>query len=232
MTGRRETEVDQDHSRATASRHVIHVCDVHQFTAVTAELGDRVGDFLDGFYTRLGEIAVQRGGQVLDYVGDCIVFLFGAEGELAAVQGAFAMRQEFARLLADYGLRCESELENGIAAGDVVVRVVGHPTLRLLQAFGRAVNEASLLGCHRGVAVTAAVRERIEPPYTTRQLPSVPVKWSREPLAAWAVMEPESGPGAAPRTSGANGTVGGTVGRIVPESCGSGAGRRGQWGVP
>lgn len=187
----REAEVDQSRNPTPASYRVIHVCDVHHFTGIAAELADRVADFLDEFYTGMGEIAVRREGQILGYYGDCMFFLYGDKGHLPAVQSALAMRQEFARLLSRYDIRCESELENGISAGNVILRVVGHRTLRVPQAFGPAVNEASILGCHRGVAITAPVREYIEPHYRTRRLPDVPVKWSNRRLEAWEIAEPE-----------------------------------------
>lgn len=87
----------------------------------------------------------------MGYFGDCIFFLFGDTGHLAAVQSAIGMRQEFVSLLSRFSIRCESELETGISAGDIQVGIVGHRTHRVIRVFSTAVNEASLLGCYGGL---------------------------------------------------------------------------------
>lgn len=174
---------------------VVHVCDIHHFTRVAGELGGRAPAFMRDFYSDISDVAVSRGGQILEYFGDCMFFLFGEAGHLAAVESALAMRREFARLLSRYGICAESELENGISAGSVTIGTVGHPSHRVSRAFGTAVYEASVLGCHRGVAVTARVREQIGARYETRPLPDIPVHWREEPLRAWEIVERADAPG-------------------------------------
>lgn len=49
-----------------------------------------------------------------------------------------------------------------------------------------------------GVAITAAVWERIKGRYSTRRLPDMTVKWRPEPLVAWEIIEARARPGARP----------------------------------
>jgi hypothetical protein len=104
------------------------------------------------------------------------------------------MRQEFRRLLGKYNLRSESELENGLSAGEVHFREVGHCSHRVRQPFGSVVQEASFLGCHRGVALTVSMKGPVEPHYPLRQLADLPVKWRRERLHVWEIADPDHGP--------------------------------------
>ncbi len=186
--------MEENVNAAHESYHVVHFCDVHHFTDVAVELGPRVPLFIDDFYTRMGEIVVSQGGQIVGYCGDCIFFLYCRTGHLAAVKSALLMRTEYTNMLSTYGVQSKSELENGLSAGMVSMRVVGHATHRVNQIFGEAVNEASFLGCHQGVAFTAPVKEAIQSRHEVRQLPDMHVKWSSRPLEVWELKDPNSLP--------------------------------------
>jgi class 3 adenylate cyclase len=92
-------------------------------------------------------------------------------------------------LAASRKLPGEVELEVGIAAGKVAVGVCGHRTLRRKDVFGDAVNQAATIGHYCGVAITGPVYERVGASCATRRLPDFDVKWQREPLKVWAVVE-------------------------------------------
>jgi class 3 adenylate cyclase len=170
------------------SPHVVLVCDVHHFSKLSVELVDRVPSFMEEFYCTVGEIAVSHGGRIVKYIGDCIFFLFDGSSHVAAAQSAVEMRQAFTSLLSRFRISCESEIETGISAGDLYVGEIGHPTHRVTEVFGNAVNEASLIGCYRGITLTAAVKEQIESKYETRRLTDISTKWSEQPLPVWEVI--------------------------------------------
>jgi class 3 adenylate cyclase len=80
-------------------------------------------------------------------------------------------------------------MEVGLAFGEVVEGVIGHQSLRSFDVFGECVNEAAMIGHHRGIAVTGALRERLQPGTETRQLEPYRPKWRAEPLEVWAIVE-------------------------------------------
>lgn len=170
------------------SFHIVLVCDIHNFTGIAREIDDRVPSFMDEFYHTIGDIAVSRGGRIIKYIGDCIFFIFKDSRYIDAVQSAVEMREAFELLLSRYRIRCESELETGLSAGEVHVGEIGHPTLRGFEIFGTAVNEASYIGCHRGIAITAAVKKHIESQYEVRQLPDITLKRHKQPLSVWEIV--------------------------------------------
>lgn len=175
-------------AEATGPR-VVQVCDIHDSTHIGLELGERMGRFMEEYYSDLAEIAVSSGGRVIEYYGDCMCFVRGPDDCLAAVESALAMRSAFALMLERHGVRTESELENGVSSGEVALRTVGHPTYRVVRASGVAVSEALSLGCHRGVAITAPVKERVEGRYSIRRIPDMTVRWRTQPLVAWEISE-------------------------------------------
>lgn len=175
----------------TAIRPIL-VCDVHDFSRITSELGDRGPEFLNDFYCELGEIVVSEGGSLVKYLGDGFVALFGDNGYVNAVSAAIRMRRAFESLLGDYEITVESELETGIAAGKIGIAEVGHPSLRSKEVMGRAVMEASMIGDYRGIAVTEAVRNGITDRYETRPIESMKVKWRPDPMPLWEIVEDAS----------------------------------------
>jgi len=127
------------------------------------ELGDETERFLERFYSELSDLAFLRGGSVVEYLGDSMYSVYEGAAEAAAVDAALAMRAQYRVVLTERGIGTESEPENGISSGLVALRVVGHPSNRVQRIYGEAVQEATALGCHRGIAVTAVVRDRLGP---------------------------------------------------------------------
>jgi adenylate cyclase len=182
---------------------VVVFTDVHNFSRVTLELKDRdTLGFLNEMYRRLGEELVSRGGRIIKYLGDAILAVFGQTGvslpappadhsALAAVQAAVAMRESYSRLVEPLAVRTETDLEVGIAFGECEVGTVGHDSLQSFDVFGECVNEAAIIGHHRGIAVTDAVRELLanSASVSFTSLPDRRVKWRDDPLVLWeAVM--------------------------------------------
>jgi hypothetical protein len=107
------------------------------------------------------------------------------------VQSAVEMRRAFPTRLSRFQISCESDLETGISAGELYAREIGHPAHRVTEVFGNAINEASLIGCHQGIALTAVVKEQIDSKYETRRLPDISTRWSEQPLFVWEVIGPK-----------------------------------------
>jgi adenylate cyclase len=181
---------------------IVLFTDVHNFSRVMLEFKDRASlGFLDEMYRRLGEGLVSQGGRIIKYLGDALLAVFGEtdvsrpappldRSALAAVQAAAAMRASYARLVEPLALRTETDLEVGIAAGECEVGIVGHETLRSFDVFGECVNEAAMIGHHRGIAVTGTVRDLLadDASVSFTRLPDQQVKWREQPLELWEAV--------------------------------------------
>jgi len=170
-------------------RQVVLFCDIHRFMRAAVALGDRMPAFVQAFYETVGAEAVAGGGAILKYIGDALMAVFPAGGEIDAVRAGLAMRAAFADLAARWQLDPECCLEVGISAGEVTRGVFGHPSLGQDDVMGETVSHAAMLQHHRGVAVTRSVRDAVGDAFATETLPDLPVKFSAEPLASWRIVE-------------------------------------------
>ena len=108
--------------------------------------------------------------------------------EIDAINCALKMRAEFMKLLADFNIKYESELEIGIGTGKVVIGIFGHKSLESFDVFGAKVNEVAKIMHHRGIAVTHDVYEKIRHEFEFNKLADQPVKWSNQPVKIWEVI--------------------------------------------
>jgi adenylate cyclase len=166
---------------------VVMFTDVHNFSLVRDLLGERSPRFLQEMYQALGDLIVGQGGEMVKYLGDGLLALFPAGAERAAVGCALGLRRAFAGLVERHGLPPEVELEVGLAAGEVVVGTAGHTSFRAREVFGRPIDQAAMIGHHRGVAITQAVREQLQGAYRTAPLPDLQTRRQPEPLKVWEV---------------------------------------------
>ncbi|MBU0492094.1 MAG: adenylate/guanylate cyclase domain-containing protein [Chloroflexi bacterium] len=177
---------DQD---ITVASRVILFTDVHNYSmACPASAADAFA-FLQEMCETLGDILVAYQGEIIKYMGDAMLCLFPAHAENEAVECAVELRRAFAGLVSQRGLPPDTELEIGIASGEVAVGVLGHRSLRQKDVLGEVVNQTAAIGHHRGIAVTEPVYSRIKATHETRRLPDLSVKWQNGPLKVWEVLE-------------------------------------------
>ena len=171
------------------TNRVVLFTDIHHFSIATQVLVEKQYEFLQAFYETLGDIMVEHQGELVKYLGDSILCVFPAGLEQHAVASAIAMREAFAEMVRRWGLPADTELEVGIALGEVGEGIFGHRTLRQWDVWGEVVNQAARIGHHRGVAITEQVYEKVMDAYAVRRLPDVVLKWQEEPLRMWEVEE-------------------------------------------
>ena len=167
---------------------IILFCDCHNFGFLVSELGDALFEFMDDFYRRCGECIASRGGRIIKYLGDSILATFPEDAADRTVAAAVCARAEYAALIEALGTEVESDLEVGISLGPVQEGVVGHESLRAFDVLGECVNQAAMIGHHRGIAVTEPLRSRLSAAYETRPLQTLSLKGAAEPVSVWEVV--------------------------------------------
>ena len=187
MTSIEEQEAVQ-RARISVENRVIMFMDVHNYSVAVTALGEKLYGFLQETYERLGDIIVAHNGEILKYLGDAILCVFPADCKKDAIDCARELREAFADLVKERGLPPDTELEIGIGSGEVEVGLFGHRSLLQKDVFGQAVNQAAVIGHHRGIAITENVYERIKAEYETNRLPDFEIKWQDEPLKVWEVV--------------------------------------------
>ncbi|MCP4542383.1 MAG: adenylate/guanylate cyclase domain-containing protein [Chloroflexi bacterium] len=171
--------------------HVVLFTDIHNFSIAVNALGKDQYGFLQEFYEKLGDVIVAHDGEIIKYLGDAILCIFDSESQ--AVESALKMRQVFSDIVTGRNLSGDTELEIGISAGEAGIGIFGHKSLMQRDVFGVVVNQAAMIGHHRGVAITESVYDKIKTHYETNRLPDFEVKWQDEPLKIWEIVESSKG---------------------------------------
>lgn len=175
-------------SEIRIEEHVILFVDVHNYSLAFGDLLESYA-FLQEMYEKLGDLIVGAGGEIIKYLGDSILSIFPIDHALQAVTCAQKMRHVFSEMVAKHGLPEEIVLEIGIGAGQIVVGVCGHRTLRQKDIFGEEINHVARIGHYRGVAITEPVYEQVRASYQTQRLPDLATKKVGQLLRVWAVVE-------------------------------------------
>ena len=170
-----------------SEERVVMFTDIHSYSLVALELGEHQARFLQALYEALGDAICEHGGEIIKYLGDGVLCLFPAGAEAAAVACAIRLREAYSQMVAERGIRAQTELEVGIGSGPVTLGVFGHSSLRQKDVVGELVHTVGGIGHHRGIAITSEVYERVKNSYRTRELPGLEVKWRDDPLRVWEV---------------------------------------------
>jgi class 3 adenylate cyclase/tetratricopeptide (TPR) repeat protein len=168
--------------------------DISGFTALSERLArrGRVGaeelvQTLSGVFGEMVDIAAERGGQLLKFGGDALLFLFPGKDHTAAAAGAAAeMRRELrraAQVPTAVG-RLRLSMSVGVHSGDVHLFLVGAPTRELL-VLGPAVG-ATIAAEHAAgggqILLTNAAAARLVSTATKRHDPAHHLlRWRRAP---------------------------------------------------
>ncbi len=166
--------------------HVILFTDIHNFSIAVNALGKDQYGFLQEFYEKLGDVIVEHDGEIMKYLGDAILCIFDSENQ--AVESALKMRKVYSDIVTGRNLSGDTELEIGISAGEVGIGTFGHKSLMQKDVFGTVVNQAAMIGHHRGIAVTESVYGKIKMSYETNRLHDFEIKWQDEPLKIWEIV--------------------------------------------
>lgn len=157
LVGAIETELAQEAatvergSDAERRRVTVLFADITGFTSMSEQLPPAEAyRAVSGCLQILHEVAVEHGGSVDKYLGDCILAVFGApialeDAPRAAVNAAIAMRRRVREYNATAALPSPLDVHIGINTGLSVAGDVSGPLLREFTLMGDAVSVASKL---------------------------------------------------------------------------------------
>jgi class 3 adenylate cyclase/tetratricopeptide (TPR) repeat protein len=169
------------------------VADVSGFTALAETLDpEAVTDLMSRCFAALEDVVTAHGGMVEQFIGDCVLAVFGlgetqAGGARRGVAAALAMRAAVREITAAEGRPTALDLHVGVATGPVIIGGIGDAPERSTGVMGETVRMAERLGGRCGAgAILVCSRTAAEAgdgfPYPPRML--LP---DGEPVAARAL---------------------------------------------
>ncbi|MDA0229068.1 MAG: DUF427 domain-containing protein [Proteobacteria bacterium] len=137
-------------------RAAILFCDMRNSTGLAEELSPEIYlDLLNDFFERTAEPVLERGGEVLKFIGDAVLAIFpldaGATDEAAAVKACQLARETAEEIVARIAAmparadRPTVQCALGLHFGDVMYGNVGAPKRLDFTVIGRAANVAARL---------------------------------------------------------------------------------------
>jgi class 3 adenylate cyclase len=152
-------------------------------------LQGKIYDFIQEMYEILGDIVVEKDGELIKYMGDAILSIFPENSEGIAVECAREMRHAYENILTKYDITVESELQIGIGSGTVAMGTFGHNSLLMKDVFGETVNETAIILHHKGITITNDVYEKVKQKFKLTKLEDQKLSWREKPLEIWEVHE-------------------------------------------
>ena len=136
--------------------------DISSYSTIIEHMSPKVAvEFLNEYFTAMHDVIEQYGGHILNYIGDCIMVVFGAPEEMdnhenQAIKCAVKMREKLAELNSRWD---ESELSRywsnhgiekiiartGVHTGSIIAGNIGSERMLQYSAIGDVVNVASRL---------------------------------------------------------------------------------------
>ena len=176
----------------------IAFADISGFTSLSERMDpEKVTDLINRCFAILESIIIVHGGTVDKYLGDCVMAVFGMEGEPLeqaarnAVQAALEMREAMDDLNRRETLAEPLGLHVGVASGVVIACELGGHVKRDFTVLGDTVNLASRLedASERGqVLVGERTYELTRREFGYRELSTVEVKESRQPVRVYELV--------------------------------------------
>jgi adenylate cyclase len=136
--------------------------DISSYSTIIEHMSPKVAvEFLNEYFTAMHDVIEQHGGHILNYIGDCIMVVFGAPEEMdnhenQAIKCSMKMREKLAELNSRWD---ESELSRywsnhgiekitartGVHTGSIIAGNIGSERMLQYSAIGDVVNVASRL---------------------------------------------------------------------------------------
>jgi adenylate cyclase len=187
-----------DGSFVTQERDVtVMFCDIVGFTAMCQHAEpQQIGEMLNDFFGRMGEVIFEHDGTLDKFIGDAILAVFGApldqpDHATRAVSAAIAMRAELARANLE---RPNNPVRMRIAinSGRALTGDIGSPKRREFTVLGDVVNTASRIegGVTKPdqIVISKNTRDRIGHAFDVRSLGGVQLRGRDTELECFEVI--------------------------------------------
>ncbi len=188
-----------DGAFVTQTRDVsVMFCDIVGFTTLTQHLAPQdVGELLNQFFDRMGEVIFEHDGTLDKFIGDAILAVFGApldqpDHASRAVAAAMAMRRELAQLNAErpgHPIR----MRVAINSGEALTGDIGSPKRREFTVLGDVVNTASRIESSVAqadqIVISEHTRDRLGAGFALRPLGGVTLRGRDTELQVFEVLE-------------------------------------------
>ena len=136
--------------------------DISSYSTIIEHMSPKVAvEFLNEYFTAMHDVIEEHGGHILNYIGDCIMVVFGAPEEMdnhenQATKCAMKMREklvemntkwdesELSRYWSNHGIE-KITARTGIHTGSIIAGNIGSERMLQYSAIGDVVNVASRL---------------------------------------------------------------------------------------
>ena len=136
--------------------------DISSYSTIIEHMSPKVAvEFLNEYFTAMHDVIEQHGGHILNYIGDCIMVVFGAPEEMdnhenQAIKCAVKMREkldelnsrwdesELSRYWSNHGIE-KITARTGVHTGSIIAGNIGSERMLQYSAIGDVVNVASRL---------------------------------------------------------------------------------------
>ena len=136
--------------------------DISSYSTIIEHMSPKVAvEFLNEYFTAMHDVIEEHGGHILNYIGDCIMVVFGAPEEMdnhenQAIKCAMKMREklvemnskwdesELSRYWSNHGIE-KITARTGIHTGSIIAGNIGSERMLQYSAIGDVVNVASRL---------------------------------------------------------------------------------------
>ena len=136
--------------------------DISSYSTIIEHMSPKVAvEFLNEYFTAMHDVIEQHGGHILNYIGDCIMVVFGAPEEMdnhenQAIKCAMKMREklvemnskwdesELSRYWSNHGIE-KITARTGVHTGSIIAGNIGSERMLQYSAIGDVVNVASRL---------------------------------------------------------------------------------------
>jgi adenylate cyclase len=188
-----------DGALTTQTREVsVMFCDIVGFTTLCQHAEPQaVGDLLNNFFGRMGDVIFEYDGTLDKFIGDAILAVFGApfdqpDHAVKAVGAALAMRRAQAQDNAGRGA-LPIRMRLAISSGRALTGDIGSPKRREFTVLGDVVNTAARLESSVAqpdqIVISAPTRELIGDAFTVKSLGGVVLRGRDSELEVFEVLD-------------------------------------------
>jgi len=188
-------------ARMSENRNIsVLFSDIRNFTNISEySEAKSVVNFLNMYFSKMGEIIISEGGHVDKFIGDAIMAVFGAFGDIEnsqinAIRAALKMLESLDEINASGIAKSHNKIEIGIGinCGGCILGNIGFQNKMDYTVIGDTVNLASRIESltkfyRHPIIVSEYIYEAAKENFITRKIDNVRVKGKEKPVGIYAV---------------------------------------------